>query len=644
MEQTLALEEFLRSLRVSFNTASLYSKDHPYFIKSVEEFKNKIDNLILSLSPIKIGITVSSLILGGKTWDKVGIYDEIAKMLHYRKLKSIEIKEGVTIEELVCFLTAVSLRPKEIFRSGGVGKIMRDAGVVNIAVGELDYSSLLGGEGEELKDIWVYLLQGALQEQDQDKIDQITDNFPRDISRFKAEDFLQDNQLRENIVKLLGYLKGSDREKFRKCLKELCIAILKDKNFSGYDNLDKIKKLLHDLDGDTIADIVLDQSDDIGGFDVLNFQLFSQLIDEEKHILAAGSMKDKLEKSQALKNNPKIIKKLRELLSLSGQAYISDIYRNTLVSFLRNISSNSALYFDRNLININYHSVLLNLLSGEDSPERLDYVFDSLLSEWDRIAENSDWQYLRNLLDVLNKKREGQIGLNPHFEELYRQISDFVDKKILADDPPADIVYFIDSLQETAQSCDYYLSKIFYERKVNPYILRLFFKFFSNQKEDFYKELGQIHSDVEFLNEIVDNIRLSEYPLAAEIYKYIYSISGESTQLEVLKAMQSQQDYDSVFLFSILNKGDAFLKKEALLVLIKHDTDKKRVLDTLLGISSPLGLKNKLILQNLEIVEEVALDYAYEYLLILAKRRFPWNRNLRVKARSLLERCNVREN
>ena len=83
------LEDFFRSLRVTFTNAFSYPQDHPYFIKSVENFKLKLEPILAVLNPFKIGVTSLGLVVDGQNLTKVGFYDELAHLLHQRKIKSI---------------------------------------------------------------------------------------------------------------------------------------------------------------------------------------------------------------------------------------------------------------------------------------------------------------------------------------------------------------------------------------------------------------------------------------------------------------------------------------------------------------------------------------------------------------------------
>jgi len=75
------------------------------------------------------------------------------------KIKSIEMLPGLTLDELIKFVSSVSLPIKEILRRGGIQNILKEGASHHIVIEELDYSEFLGNEGEESKDIWVYLFK-----------------------------------------------------------------------------------------------------------------------------------------------------------------------------------------------------------------------------------------------------------------------------------------------------------------------------------------------------------------------------------------------------------------------------------------------------------------------------------------------------
>ena len=189
-----ALKELFKSLKMSFKNASIYPPEHPALKKSVSEVKEKIDVALNYLSPLKIGFTPNSLLVDGQYFEKESLYEELARTFHVQRIKMIEVKQGLSVEELMAFLTKAYLSPKEILKKGGFSHILEEEKITHLAVEELDYSQLLKGEGEEIKDIWPHLLQEAVEKEDIKKISKLADNFEKVVGHFKIEELLENEQ------------------------------------------------------------------------------------------------------------------------------------------------------------------------------------------------------------------------------------------------------------------------------------------------------------------------------------------------------------------------------------------------------------------------------------------------------------------
>ncbi|MDP2941691.1 MAG: hypothetical protein Q8N85_05535, partial [Candidatus Omnitrophota bacterium] len=138
MNKQEALGDFFQGLHTVINNAFAYVKDHPYFLKSVEEFKAKLDQLFLYLAPLKIAINPASLFVDGRLWEKVRLYEELAQIFHLRKIKSVEFRPGVSVQELTVFFGKLSLPPKEILKGGGLANILEAQARPHIVTEELD--------------------------------------------------------------------------------------------------------------------------------------------------------------------------------------------------------------------------------------------------------------------------------------------------------------------------------------------------------------------------------------------------------------------------------------------------------------------------------------------------------------------------
>lgn len=634
MNKDEALNDFLKGLRIALNNASAYFKEHPYFIKSVEDFKQKIDTLLGFLKPIKISINPDSLFMDGRYWQKTVLYTELASMFHFRKIKNIEIREGVSIKELVDFLSGVAKPKKEILRAGGLKNILSQEKDSHIFVEELDYSQFLRGQ-EEI-DVWIYLLKEAVEKEDGQTINECADNFGRIIGKIKLNDLLEDVQLRENISRFLKYLRDHQKEKFNKCINETFNSILRYKDSLSSDKLDTIRLFFKDLDEENLAHLLWSQIETNENFDTLSLNLFSRITGQERQNNIANSLLNQVANKESLKDNPKISKKIQDLLTIPDSNTISKVYQNTLSLLLKAISFEKEFNFDRHLLDKNFRLVIINLLDIEKNKERLNLILKTVYQELEKMFRGSDLRSLKILLDVLKKKRAEKSLINL-FDELDKRISNFIENIIWEETPSSDLVDLIDSLEKTSLDADFYLDKIFNENKVNPYVLKLFFNFFPLGLPIFNKNLEKKYHDIEFMVKIVDSLKKINSFLAAEILKNLFFSTNEFIKIEILKAMRELSEVDEGFLLSVLQTRDVPLKKEALIILSRDEKTKKKAISTLLDIPNLLGLKNRIILENLLLIEELGLKEAGDYLTFLSKKRFFWNNNIRKKAQEILK-------
>ncbi len=640
MNKEDTLNDFLKGLRIVLNNASAYPKGHPYFIESVNNFKQKIDAVFGFLNPIKIIITPDSLFLDARHWEKASVYLETAQMLHIRKLKSIEIKQGVSVEELVDFLSSMAMPKKEILRQGGIKNILKEDQKLHIGIEELDYSQFLG-EGEEDIDARVYLLKDAVEKKDDRKINEFAAYFGKIVNKFKSEDLIEDAQLRESILKFLNYLKDNHKEKFRECIKDIFNTSLKYQATLNDDQLNKLSLFFKDMNGEDLARLLWDEVSTNDNFDALSFSLFSRLTGKEQE-KEVGSLFERIADKELLKNNPKASKKIQDLLSPLNINSVSEVYRNTLSLLVKDISFDRELNLERSLLLTNYRFIIINLFGLEKNEERLNLILDKLYKELESIFKEKELRALKYLADVLKKKKKEESHHVNLFRELDKLIANFIESSIWDETPPEGLGYLTDTLEKTSLNADFYLNKIFIEKKITPLGLKLFFRFFPSESPIFYRNLERKYADIGFLEKIIDNSKLLNGPLALEMLEHIFSFGNEFIKLEALRAMQELAEVDKDFLIPILQKTDFSLKKEALLVLAKDERLRKKAVGILLDIPGFLGSKNKVILQNMMIIEEAGLKEASENLVSLSRRQFFWNKKIRRKAQEILERWHVR--
>jgi len=635
MNKEEALTGFLKGLRIAINNSLAYSRAHPYFLKNAQDFKEKIDETFNFLNPIKVNVATEALFLDGKEWKKAAYFVELAHILHQRKIKSIEFQPGLSAAEVADFLSLLALQPKEIIRNGGLSRLLGNAKSQHIRVENLDYAQLLGGQGEEAKDIWVYLFKEAVEKRDNRRINEFAGDFSKGLHYLNVKEIIEDDQLRQLLAHFLSHLKKEEKEKFFKCAQELSSFIVNSASQVSSDKADKLKEIFGGLESGDFTDILLSQLSGESSFNALNLELFSRLAGEKNAGQIASSLVSKVESRPDLKNNPVFLKQIRDLLSSPGKENASPVYRSALSALLKDISTAASLFFDCHALRVNYRMVILNLFVQEANPDELNLLLKRLDKGWEQVAQDKDYGFLRNLLDTLKQKRG---GLPPDAaENIARQISRIVEADIWDGALPEDLIQLAASLEKSYSAADFYLNKLFQEKKLSLCGLKLFLGFFPAQLDTFYGLLKQRHADLEFLSQIIKISGQIDLPVSLAVLKEIYSFGNELMKTEVLRAMRACSEFDPEFIFPILREKSHSLKKEALLVLLRDSAAKPKAIEMLLGMRSPWGIKNQLLLENILVIEELGVREARDDLILFSKRRFFWNRQLRNKALAVLE-------
>lgn len=639
MEKKEAFDEFIRHLQISFNIASLYSKDHPQFFKPIEELKNRAEALLGFQENIRIDATADSIFIDGQKLSRSG-WPEIAAMLHRRKIKTVIIKNGITQEELVSFLSSISLRPHEILIAGGINKILGVRNRPALEIDELDYSHLLRGEGEEIKDVWTYLLRDAVRDKDGGKISELTGSFKKVVNKFRLNDLVVDEEAQKNIASFLEYLKTNQKDKLVSCTQEILKSVIKEKDIPEVKKFEKILVFLNDLSGNELASALYESVSEAGDYDALNLKLFYKLLDERKHKEVAVSFSDKLQKTGHLKHNSQAKKKIQDLFSISDGSSVSEIYRSTLSNLLKNVAFESVVSFDRKLLQSNYRFILLDLLDIAESEEKLRFIDEKIIEELKNVFESQDWEYIKYLFEEL-KSKEGSSGIfKDVLKNIFEQITSFVEMSAWNKELPFEFRYLAQELEKSVLGRDFYLSRIFEDNTVTGNSLELFLKFFPADIDDLCARIEARRSDLDFQAKLVEALKDVDCDKSSRIFKRMFSFSNEVLKEEIMKALRTLPSLDEDFLMSILKNEPVMFRKEALSIAVNNEAFKKKAFEALLLIESPWGRNNAVILENLSIIEELSAKEARDYVETLSRRRFFWNWAVKRRAAGILRNWN----
>jgi hypothetical protein len=636
-EKDKLITDFLKILKVAFKMATMYNLDHPAFKTTVEDLEGKLASLFHFLDPVSIGFTPHSLFLDERFWEGERTYLGLAQLFHLRKIKRLEIRHGIALGELMRFASRITLPIKEFIKLGGAEAVLKKENIIHISVEVLDYGLLLQGEGEEIKDIWPYLLMEAVEEDDHQKLDQLAGSFERVVGRFNSEDLIQNEELQKNFVKFFRYLKNTSQEKHRLCAKNLLKSVMAGQKTPTESKFENLKLLISDMNEQDLASTLWEEIIGNEKFDSLDFTIFTRIIDKERHKKISTSLQELFHSDDPQNKRADVEKKIKTLLAGTSGQLLSDIYRQTLTDLLNEISFDKKVSFELEVLQKNYSYMLLNLLAEESQPEDAARQLNRISEEWDRIAEERDLEYLDCLLEVMQGRSQEIVG-EPAFQKLRRALSELVEGFILEGDDRPGLTPFIEKLRESVLAPHDYLDKILMQKAATPTMLRAYFGFFGAHLSDLKAGLKRLSSDTRFLERFAAALEDIDQAVSLDLLKYMFLLGDPTVKIRILKAMHHLSEYDEAFLFSALDSKDRQIQAEALLLLMRNERTKHVAFAKLLNLQSPYGIRNKKLIRHIRIVEEKSLRDSGPFLESLASRGDFWNRRVRQEARKLLEK------
>lgn len=635
------IRSMCRALRVAFKMASMYNAEHPAFKSSVNDLMAKLEALFVHLNPVSIGFSPHALLIDGRFFEGERTFMDLAQLFHFRKIKRLEIRPGVPHAEFMRFASKIMLPVKMFIREGGAQAIVKNENIVHIAVDTLDYSVLLQGEGEEIKDIWPYLLMEAVEEDDAGKLGQLAGSFEKVVGKFNTEDLIQNEELHKNFAKFFSYLKETSEEKHRTCAKQLVKAIVSTRKTPTEAKFENLKLLISDLSEKDLASTLWEEIIGNEKFDSLSFSIFSRIIDKERHKKIATSLHSLFHTDDPKNRRAETESKIRILLSGASSQLHSEIYRQTLANLLDEISFDKKLTLDHAQVLRNYRFLLLVLFSQEEKTETAMAQLGRVAEEWERIVQENDFEFLLAFHEVL-ESRVGAFGAESAFEQARLSVAEHVEGCLLRGDTRPELDQFVDRLGRSLYGWESYAATLFKDRIATSSLLLAVFRFFPGELEALRAGIKKKSSDGEFLGRLAEALGLIDTPLSLDTLERIYEAGDAGVKVKALQAMQNLKEFDEAFLFPILEKKNELLQAEALTLLLRHERTKHVAFTKLFGLASPYGFRNKTLLRNLGIVERYGLVEAAPYLEPLAERKDFWNRRIRQEAGRVLEKWRAR--
>lgn len=635
-EEDKLILNFLKTLRVAFKMATIYKLDHPAFKKTVDDLMNSLAALFRLFSPFTIGFSPNSLFIDGRFWEGEKTIVELARLFHFRKIKRLEIRRDIPASELLRFISRIAQPLQEFIRQGGAHALLRQEKFTHIGLELLDYSQLLRGEGEEIKDIWPYLLMEAVAEEDRDKLDQLAGSFEKMVGKFNSEDLIQNDELHKNFVRFFQHLKETAQEKYSRCAKDFLKSLMKARKIPADSKFENLKLLISDLTEQDLASTLWEEVINNDKFDSLSFSIFTRIIDRDRHNRISTSLRELFHSDDPKNRRPEVEKKIKTLLAGTSGQLLSDIYRQTLSSLLSEISFDQQVSFDHQALRRNYRYILLNLVARESQKEAVLLHLEGIIEEWKTITEEGDLEFLKNFLTVLEEK-SGEAACEPAFEKARSSVAKFIEDSILEGASQPELESFLPRLRESIYSPSVYLNKVFSEKMVSSTLIKAYFAFFPAHLPDFLDQVRRQAANSGLLEKTVASLKSVDTPASLTILKKIFLVADPKVKIQALEAMGHLSEFEEGFLFPILNSKDRRLKGEALLLLMRYERTKHVAFAKLFNFPSPYGLRNKKLIGHIHLVEEKNLREARPFLEGLAQRRDFWNRRVRQEAARVLE-------
>ncbi len=634
IEKEAVLNNFLKSLRITLNNCSIYFKEHPLFKKSIEKLHTDTLAVLKITSPFVIGILPNSLSVFDKYLEKESLYAELAVFLHRRKIKNIEIKSNVSVSDVETFVTNLSLPVADIFKAGGLAYILEQQGAGGITVEELDYSSLLRGEGEGQKDVWAYLLKRAVKEKNTVEIKNIVDNFDAALEKIRITDFSENENLRAAIAKFLGFLKEKEKENFDKCAKVLIRAVSNSKELAGKDKIKYLAFLADSLTPEDITNILCKEVTSQEAFNIKSIELFSSLLDRSQNTTVASALSERLKKESSY--NTTAVKKTKELLASLEESSVKVIYQYALGSLLSDMGLAGSLSFDGEQMKSNYRTMLLNLFNEERITSGLHQIAERIYPELDKTIDEADMGFAGAFFELVEKKINSGSGLKVILEEIKAKADRKIEEALLQQKINIDSVAGF--ISKTAFDKNFYLNKMFIEKDINYNIFSLFFIFFPRDTHEFYAEMRKNTSDMNFIKKLVETLKGRDSKVACSVLESIFPTASRFLKMEILKIMENFSNYNENFIIFILSQAELSIKRQAMNIVIKNDSLRPKAVQILLSIPNGFGMKNKLINENINMIGEFNLTEARAELEKISRLKVFWKRSLRDSAARVLSR------
>lgn len=628
-------QEFVKAFKIAVNNCSIYPHGHLIFSRSVESFKNKIDRILPETGSLTVKVGPELLIVCSQPLEGKAIYKELASFLHKKKIKSITFARGVGIRELSDFFIILGANFENILSEGGFNKILEAKKIKNIKVSELDYSRLIKGRGEHLKDVWGYLFSLDWAEAFNGKEAQELAGFREKLSKAGIKEVLEDKFLSGQLMTLFTRLQSNPRLDSKKIIKKLGEVVLTTKDLKKIENREEMKNLFSKLKSEDLADLLMQISESKAVFSQTSFDLFSILIPLERHEEAAEILKEEFNREKPAVNFSKIKK---VFMPLEGES--ASIYKKHLSEGCISQDMKAKFDFDFEQLKKNYRLLLFDLFFYETDLQKLSLIIKEI-SYQVRVDFPEKKEYILQFWEIYSQK-DSHAKFAP-LSSLAQKIWAQIEGEIFHAEENEKLSFLPGTLEESSLGPDFYLKKIS-EGNFNFLIFKLFLKFFPDQLIRLQEEIISKKNKPSFFNRAIDILEKIDYSATFKVLKKYYDSGPLQAKIEVLDRLKKYPECPGHFFIDAAASQSFYLRKKAVEAAFKFPSSYKAIARGLLSFPNFFGVNTKKILENLSIIEEFYRLEARPYLEKTRHYRFFWNRKIRRKSYLILKFNNGKSN
>lgn len=145
------LSEAVIELNISRKNVGIYPPGHIQITNSIERAFKLLQQLFEIRQEMTLGVAKDTLLVGQDYFDRKNpVYRDFSLSLSQHEIAAVTFISGLEKDELVRFHRILTTKPEEIRASGGINKVMDEAGIPHIRVLAIDYGSFHVTEEQEI--------------------------------------------------------------------------------------------------------------------------------------------------------------------------------------------------------------------------------------------------------------------------------------------------------------------------------------------------------------------------------------------------------------------------------------------------------------------------------------------------------------